>query len=69
MALQKWDRYNQYQESFDDQLFSSGESIFVAAGPPRLASIGGSIAAAAQLNQGSEQFARRIGFIQRKMLC
>jgi len=64
MALQKWDRYNQYQESFDDQLFSSGESIFVAAGPPRLASIGGSIAAAAQLNQGSEQFARRIGFIQ-----
>lgn len=64
MALKKYDRYNQYIEDFDDQLFASGESLYVACGPPRLSSIGGSIAAAAQLNQGAEQFARRLGFIQ-----
>jgi len=64
MALKKWDRYNQYQEEFDPDVFSSGESLYIAAGPPRLSSIGGSIAASADLNQGAEQFARRIGFIQ-----
>lgn len=57
-------RYTQFQEPFDDTVFSSGESIAIAAGPPRLANIGGSLAAAAQLNNGAEEFARPIGFIQ-----
>jgi len=64
MALKKWDRYNQYVEDFDDTVYASGESIYIAAGPPRLSSIGGSVSAAANLNQGNEQFARRIGHIQ-----
>lgn len=64
MALKRWDRYNNFQEDFDDTLYSSGESIYIAAGPPRLSNIGGSIAAAANINQGAEQFARRIGHVQ-----
>lgn len=64
MALKKWDKYNNFQEDFDDTLVGQAEGIYLAAGPPRLSNIGGSIAAAANLNQGAEQFARRIGFIQ-----
>lgn len=63
MALLQ-NRYTQFQEQFDDTVFASGESIAIACGPPRLANIGGSLAAAAQLNSGAEQFARPMGFIQ-----
>ena len=64
MSLKKWDKYNNFQEDFDDTLVGQSEGIYIAAGSPRLANIGGSIAASANLNQGAEQFARRVGFIQ-----
>lgn len=64
MALKKWEKYGSFIEDFDDTLVVNSEGIYIAAGPPRLSNIGGSIAATANLNQGAEQFARRIGHIQ-----
>ena len=64
MAIKPYDRYQKFVETFDDTLFVSGESIQIAFGPPRLANIGGTVAAAAQINNATDQFARRCGFIQ-----
>jgi len=64
MAIKPYDRYQKFVETFDDTLFVSGESIQIAFGPPRLSNIGGSVAAAVQLNAATDQFARRCGFVQ-----
>lgn len=64
MATNTWDPYNQFVEPMDDTIFLSAEETYLAAGPPRLSNIGGSLSAANQLSSGSEQFAMRVGHIQ-----
>ncbi len=64
MATNRWDPYNSFVEPMDDTLFLSAEETYLAAGPPRLAQIGGAISAAGQLSTGTDQFAMRIGHIQ-----
>lgn len=58
------DPYFSFVEGIDDTLYSNAENWYLAAGPPRLSNIGGSVAAATQLSTGTDVFARRIGHVQ-----
>jgi len=65
---QVWNPYTSFvQPSLDDTIFLSSEMTYLAAGPPRLASIGGSVAAAALLSASGGNdisFAMPMGLLQ-----
>lgn len=64
--LSEWEPYNRYvQGGMVDGQFVSGAFTMLAAGPPRLANIGGATAGAAALSAGAGQdFAQPIGVVQ-----
>lgn len=68
MATPPWNPYNSFvQPQLDDTLFLSSEMTYLAAGPPRLANVGGSVAAAATLSATGgldPNFAYPMGLIQ-----
>jgi hypothetical protein len=64
MANKRFSQYTDFVENIDDTLYSSGESWYIAAGPPRLANIGGSVSAAGQLTTGTDSFVRKLGHVQ-----
>lgn len=63
-----WNPYTSFvQPNLDDTIFLSSEQTYLAAGPPRLANVGGSVAAAAALSAsgGKEAtFAMPMGLLQ-----
>ncbi len=63
-----WNPYTSFvQPNLDDTVFLSSEMTYVAAGPPRLANVGGSVAAAAALSStlGKDiSFAMPMGLLQ-----
>lgn len=63
-TVTNWNPYTQKVDNsaLKEGLFASGAFTMVAAGPPRLAAIGGSVAAAASL--GSRNWALPIGMVQ-----
>lgn len=64
--LSEWEPYKRYvQGGLVDGQFMSGAFTMLAAGPPRLANIGGATGAAAALSAGAGQdFAQPIGVVQ-----
>jgi hypothetical protein len=65
-TISTWNPYNQFVQNLDDTVYMSGENTYLAAGPPRLANIGGTVTAAAALSAGTKaaDFAMPIGIVQ-----